>query len=139
FRVLANLAHVHAFRSEWREALDMHGLVREFDEPPPDLAHTTPEQRKWLRGVERTHYTKWPLAHRQRADAKTPPDAEDVFPLFPVKFVNDAGRYEPGALAAAERAKLPADAVAVVQQLVLWAPWDTGLYWLLAELYVADG
>ena len=50
--MLANLAHVHAARGEWREALDVHGLVLDFDELPPDLAHTTPEQRKWLRGVE---------------------------------------------------------------------------------------
>lgn len=139
FRVLANLAHVHAFRGEWQQALDVQGLVLDFDELPRDLAHTTPEQRRWLRKVERTEYPQWLRIHRQRADAKLPPELEDVFPLFPVKFVNDAGVYEPGTLAAAERKKLPADAVAVVQQLVLWAPWDTGLYWLLAELYAAEG
>lgn len=139
FRVLANLAHVHAFRGEWQDALRVHEGVRDSDELPADLAHTSPEQRTWLRGVERTHYAKWLLVHRQRAAAKASPETEDVFPLFPVKFINEAGAYEPGALAAAERAKLPADAVAVVQQLVLWAPWDAGLYWLLAELYAANG
>ena len=35
--------------------------------------------------------------------------------------------------------KLPDDAIAVVQQLLLWLPDDTRLYWLLAELYNADG
>lgn len=139
FRVLANLAHVHAFRGEWADALRIHEGVRDFDDLPPDLGRTTPEQWKWLRGVERTHYARWLLVHRQRAAAKPAPETEDVFPLFPVKFVNEAGHYEPGALAAAERAKLPADAIAIVQQLVLWAPWDAGLYWLLAELYAADG
>ena len=33
----------------------------------------------------------------------------------------------------------PADAAAVVQQLLLWAPWDTPLYWLLAEVYADAG
>ena len=61
-----------------------------------------------------------------------------MFPLFPVRFVNDLGVYEPGTLAAAERARLPADAIPVVQQLIFWSPWDTGMYWLLAELYAAN-
>jgi tetratricopeptide (TPR) repeat protein len=57
----------------------------------------------------------------------------------PVRFVNEAGEYEPGALAAAEKAKLPPDAIAIVQQLLLWFPTDARLYWLLGELYAADG
>ena len=36
-------------------------------------------------------------------------------------------------------AKLPPDAVAVVQQLLLWSPGDTDLLWLLGELYAARG
>lgn len=35
--------------------------------------------------------------------------------------------------------KLPPDALAVTQQLLLLFPGDTRLYWLLAELYAADG
>src|SRR5262249_23670340 len=38
-----------------------------------------------------------------------------------------------------EKKKLPPDAIAVVQLLLLWSPEDTGLYWLLGELYAADG
>jgi hypothetical protein len=59
--------------------------------------------------------------------------------LFPVKFVGPGGQFEPGTIADAERAKLPADATAVVQQLLLWTPADTRLYWLLGELYNAKG
>ncbi|HVK18631.1 MAG TPA: hypothetical protein VM533_16985 [Fimbriiglobus sp.] len=139
FRVLAHFAHAHAVRGEWEEAVRWHQAAVLDAEFPDDLPDTTPEQRKWLLKVERQHYTRWLQIHRQRAAAKFPPDREEVFPLFDVKFVNDAGTYEPGKLAAAEKAKLPPDAVAVVQQLLLWAPWDTGLYWLLAELYAADG
>jgi hypothetical protein len=139
FRVLAHFAHAHAVRGEWDEAVRWHQSAVLDAEFPADLPGTTPEQRKWLQKVERQYYPRWLQVHRQRAAAKLPPDREEVFPLFDVKFVNEAGKYEPGRLAAAEKAKLPPDAVAVVQQLLLWAPWDTGLYWLLAELYAADG
>ncbi len=139
FRVLANFAHASAVRGEWDEAIRWHQSALLDAEFPTDLPGTTPEQRKWLLKVERTYYPRWLHVHRQRAAERAPPEKEEVFPLFPVKFVNEAGKYEPGKLAPAERAKLPPDAVAVVQQLLLWAPWDTGLYWLLAELYAADG
>ena len=56
-----------------------------------------------------------------------------------MNFVNEAGAYEPGVLAEPRRPKLPPDALATVQQLVLWFPNDMRLYWLLAELYAAKG
>src|SRR4029079_19683820 len=71
---------------------------------------------------------------------KPNPETEEPFRLFgDVKFVNVAGAYEPGNLGPTERQKLPKDAVAIVQHLLLWAPGDTSLYWLLGELYAADG
>lgn len=139
FRILANLAHVHATRGEWREALDWHVNAFDLADFPDELPGTTPAQRKWLKGVEKPHYRRWLQTHRTRIESKLKPEDVDVFPLFPARFVNERGDYQPGTLAAAERAKLPADAIPVVQQLVLWAPWDTDLYWLLAELYAAAG
>ena len=118
FRVLANLAHAHAVRGEWAEAISLHELAAE-DGVPADLAGATPGQRTWLTRVEREFYRRWLIEHRKRAAAKADPAAEEVFPLFPK-----------------ER---PADAAAVVQQLLLWAPWDTSLYWLLAEVYADAG
>jgi hypothetical protein len=59
--------------------------------------------------------------------------------LFSVCFVGESGEYEPGKLADAERKKLPADAVAIVQQLALWLPHDPRLLWQLAELAAAHG
>lgn len=120
FRVLANLAHAHAVRGEWAEAINLHELAAIEVGVPDDLAGTTPEQRTWLLRVEREHYRRWLVEHRRRAAAKADPADEAVFPLFP------AGDKPP-------------DAVAVVQQLLLWAPWDTALYWLLAELYADAG
>jgi tetratricopeptide (TPR) repeat protein len=119
FRDLANLAHAHAARGEWAEAASQHELAAFEVGLPADLEGATPEQRTWLTTVEREYYRRWLVEHRKRAARKGDPVNEPVFPLFP------AGQ--------------PADAVAVVQQLLLWAPWDTALYWLLAELYAEAG
>lgn len=64
-------------------------------------------------------------------DGKNPPS--------PVHFVGESDRYEPGKLARAEQAKLPKDAIDIVQQLLVWLPDDVRLYWLLGELYNAQG
>jgi tetratricopeptide (TPR) repeat protein len=59
--------------------------------------------------------------------------------LFGVRFVDDESKYSPGRLAKTESKKLPADAVAIVQQLALWLPADGRLLWQLAELANAHG
>jgi tetratricopeptide (TPR) repeat protein len=64
-------------------------------------------------------------------DGKKPPS--------PVKFVGESGKFEPGKLARAEQDKLPKDAIDIVQQLLVWQPEDVRLYWLLGELYNAQG
>lgn len=64
---------------------------------------------------------------------------QDLDDLFGVRFVGDNGNYQPGKIAAAERKKLPVDAVAIVQQLLLWLPADGLLLWQLAELAGAHG
>jgi tetratricopeptide (TPR) repeat protein len=64
-------------------------------------------------------------------DGKNPPQ--------PVKFVGPSGKYEAGKVAPAEKAKLPKDAIDIVQQLLIWMPEDVRLYWLLGELYNAQG
>ncbi|MCZ2343810.1 MAG: hypothetical protein LC104_18735 [Bacteroidales bacterium] len=140
FRILATLAHTYAMRGEWHEALRWHQAAFLDAEFPESLAQTTVEQLAWLKRVERDYYRRWLRIHQERQAQKADPTKESIFPLFEnVRFVNEAGVYEPGKLTAAERAKLPADAVAIVQQLLLWDPTDTALYWLLAELYAANG
>src|SRR5262249_46041088 len=74
---------------------------------------------------------------RQRLREKG--EAENVDNLFGVRYVDEKGEYTPGKLAAAQRKKLPAGAVAVVQQLALWLPSDGRLLWQLAELANAHG
>jgi tetratricopeptide (TPR) repeat protein len=64
-------------------------------------------------------------------DGKNPPG--------PVRFIGAGGKFEPGKLAPEEKAKLPKDAIEIVQQLLIWLPEDARLYWLLGELYNAQG
>ncbi|HXG08734.1 MAG TPA: tetratricopeptide repeat protein [Gemmataceae bacterium] len=74
-----------------------------------------------------------------RLRQRQPRDSQELDDLFGVRFVGESGKFEPGKLAAAERQKLPADAVAIVQQLALWLPADGRLLWLLGELANAHG
>ncbi|HLW64094.1 MAG TPA: DUF3299 domain-containing protein [Gemmataceae bacterium] len=74
-----------------------------------------------------------------RLRLQSPKDSQQVDDLFGVKYVGEKGAFEPGTIAAQERKKLPANAVAIVQQLALWLPADTRLLWQLADLANADG
>src|SRR5207244_12073881 len=64
---------------------------------------------------------------------------EGVKPPTPLRFVGDREKYEAGSIARAEKAKLPPDAVEIVEQLLIWLPHDDRLFWLLGELLNARG
>jgi hypothetical protein len=66
-------------------------------------------------------------------------DLFNLDPLLDVKFVNDKNEYEAGKIAAEQRKKIPAGAVADLQVLALWLPNDARLLWLLAELAAIHG
>jgi tetratricopeptide (TPR) repeat protein len=145
------MAHIHAARGEWREAVEYQDDATQNLEMPPEVKGLTKEQRDWIAKLDRDYVLPYYKIRLKESTAfpKHDPMAEDVYPLFPVaepgkkhipiRFVNDAGQYQPGVLSATERAKLPPDAPAIVQQLMFWYPGDTRLYWLLAELYAAEG
>jgi hypothetical protein len=143
------LAHVHAERGEWREAVAYQVAAMLDAEMPAEVKGMTKPQRDWIAKLDRDYVRPYYQLKESTVTPRPDPADEDLYPLFPVaergkphdpvRFVNDAGVYQPGALAAAERAKLPPDAIAIVQQLMLWYPTDTRLYWLLAELYAAEG
>ena len=59
--------------------------------------------------------------------------------LFGIQFVSEKGSWQAGGWAAAQREKLPADALAQLQQLALWLPADGRLLWQLGELANALG
>lgn len=129
FRVLAALAHAHALRGEWPEAVRRHEAARLDADFPAELPGYSSSQRAWIKRVEFEFYPKWLTLKRDEAANRASPDREGVFPLFGTKWIDDP----------VARAGLPPDAVAIVQQLLLWDRDDTRLYWLLAELYAADG
>jgi hypothetical protein len=141
FRVLINQAHAFASRNDWDAAIRFHEQAV-LGRPgfPREIPGIKPDQLAWLQTVEKRYYTKWLAIHRLNTVSKPNPETDVPFPLFgDMKFVNAEGAYEPGKLAPDERKKLPPDAIAIVQQLLLWSPGDTSLYWLLGELYAAEG
>jgi hypothetical protein len=87
---------------------------------------------KLLRAEE--HHLKLVQLRQRRAG-----DTQSLDQLFDVRYVSDGDRYEPGKLQSPDRKKLPAEAVAIVQQLALWLPADGRLLWQLAELANAHG
>lgn len=106
---------------------------------PKEIPGFTPEQTKWYLRVESTWYEILKLRRREQRDLgpRTPIICWDD--VFGVAFTMEDGSYRAGAIAADQFAKLPADSIAIVQQLLLWMPDDSRLYWLLAELYNATG
>lgn len=151
FLVYAHLARAHASRGEWRDAADQQQVANQYSEFPTKFAKLTKEQLTWLKRIEREYYRPFLVRRAEEARGGRPNELrEDVDALFPVsadrkrtvepiRFVAENGEYAPGKLAEAERKKLPVDALAIVQQMILWHPKDARLYWLLGELYNAEG
>ncbi len=123
---------------------------------PKDWNKLPPEKQKWFNDVgwgERGY--EWyracdeyllKLLKLRRQPAKGGALGADVEPLFtkpdgqPVRFNDpDGNNYKVGGLAPAEKAALPARALEVVEQLLLWMPNDDRLFWLLGELFNAKG
>ncbi|AWM41042.1 hypothetical protein GobsT_03630 [Gemmata obscuriglobus] len=119
---------------DWARAYNLLTIANE-ETPPKSLPGLTPQQLAWQLKLNNGALLK--LFRLRMEEARSRPTPENELPdaIFPVNFAQVAD----GALVPAERAKLPPDALATVQQLVLWFPHDTRLYWLLAEVYAARG
>ena len=115
FRVAANLATAWQLQGEYRSAA---ANLR-------DAVRLAPGK---FQKAEEYHLKLVELRERE------PRGWQGLDDLFGVHFSGDAGT-----LPAAERKKLPSDAVAIVQQLALWLPADGRLLWQLAELANAHG
>lgn len=120
FAILANLG------SAWQKTGDLSQAAEALRQ----AVALAPE--RW-RKYEEYHLRLVTLRMRE------PPGTVALDDLFGVRFVADRGQYRAGQLAASERKKLPADAVAIAQQLALWMPDDARLIWLMAELANAQG
>ena len=146
--VFSTLGHLHADRGEWADALRYHQEGQLDTKMPASVKGLSKQQRDWWEKLDAEYLPHFYQLRRNESDARKglspaerskADETEDVLPLFPVRFVNDKGEYEPGTIAASEKAKLPPDAIAVVQQLLFWFPGEARLSWLLAELYAAQG
>lgn len=96
---------------------------------PTAWPNTTAQQRVWQLRVLKSY-----LMPMLRNRSVAPTDRLDN--LFGVDF---ATAFQVEGIAAEAKQALPADAPAIVQQLVLWLPSDNRLFWLLGELYNAQG
>jgi hypothetical protein len=150
FMILANLGTAHQLAGHLDRALSYMEQVNSiWPERWPGL---TTAQLKWYRLAEKYHsrLVRSRLREGLKGFGRSNQSANELDALFatdagPVQFEGESGHYEAGTLAARERAKLPPEAVAIVQQLLVWLPGaapgmeDTRLYWLLGELYNAKG
>jgi tetratricopeptide (TPR) repeat protein len=139
FWVQADLGAVYQATNQLQEAAPIVTAARDsFPEPWPGGKVAG----DWFKRMERVQSELLKLRLREgggRGGGRRSAPVHEVDDLFSVKFVGPSGQYEAGKMADAEKAKLPADAEAVVQQLILWFPDDTRLLWLLGELYNASG
>jgi hypothetical protein len=135
YALKANRTHAFATGGQWADAVT--NLPDEPEAPPTPTAGTTPEQFRWQRGIDHSAYLRWLNLRVVETDPKTKPPVSELVPdlLFEAADGKPIRYWE----SAEEAAKLPADAVAVVQQLLLWAPGDDRLLWTLAEVYFAKG
>ena len=140
FWALTNLGSAHQSLGQLREALPNLEAARDLF--PASWPGGPPAADEWFKQAESYQFKLLRLRLREwvsRPPGARPMPAADVDALFDVHFRGPDGKYEAGKLAAAEQAKLPKDAIAIVQQLLLWFPEDTRLLWLLGELYNAEG
>jgi tetratricopeptide (TPR) repeat protein len=136
--LLANLATACLREGELDLAARYEGAALQTTWPT-SLPGYSPERLKWYKEVEKKEYRLIHLRKEEQSTTGGKSPITSVDPLFDVQFVGEDGQYAPGKIAAAQKAKLPASAVAQVQQLLLWFPGDTRLLWLYGELLNARG
>jgi hypothetical protein len=139
FMVFANLATAEQQAGHLERAISH--LEQARDVWPTQWPGMTLEQLRWFQQVERYQLRllrqRWAETRRL---GKPPVGLDALFTKDgqPVRYV-DSGRFEAGKIAGAERDKLPADALAILQQLLIWLPDDARLYWQIGELLNAMG
>jgi tetratricopeptide (TPR) repeat protein len=137
FMVLANLALANQMVGTLERAIGYERLALEaWPETHPGLSA---DQLRWYRRAERFYYQL--LMHRNREiEQRTSVEEKSVDPLFEsVDFARPDGEYSAGKISPRQWAELPGDAVALVEQLIFWLPFDNRLYWLLGEVLNARG
>jgi tetratricopeptide (TPR) repeat protein len=139
FWALTHLGSVHQSLGQLREALpNLESAGDVFPDPWPGSSTIA---RDWFQQAERYQFKLLRLRLQEaagRPDGSRPVPAASVDPLFGTRFVGPTSEYVAGKMSDSQ-SKMPDDAVAIVQQLLLWFPEDTRLLWQLGELYNASG
>ncbi|HEV3387209.1 MAG TPA: tetratricopeptide repeat protein [Gemmata sp.] len=114
-------------------AFQVSGDLERAAEYLEEAVRLAPEK---LRPFERSHLKLVRLRIKEGRQANLPIAVDD---LFGVKYVGESGNAEAARMADAERKKLPDDAIATIEQLLLWLPADGRLLWQLGELANVHG
>jgi len=154
FLLLANLATAYFYLNELERAAFYQQQALEawpvrYDELKPAQKHFL-DGGAWSQGDHQLYrpieeYFLILIRERQAEERRGQKDYDSLDALFVDKEknafrpLNEKGDYEPGKLAAAEKAKLPTNAMVTVQQLLLWLPDDNRLFWFYGELLAAKG
>jgi hypothetical protein len=139
YLTLANLITAHQLNGQLDRAFAY--LIQVKGGRPRELPGVSKEQLDWYARADSFHWKLVDLRYRESLK-RAPSSSRELITLddlLGVRFVGASGQYEGGQLAAEQREKLPRDAVAIVQQLLLWLPNDSRLYWLFGELLNAAG
>jgi tetratricopeptide (TPR) repeat protein len=139
FLVQANLATAYQLTNQLRQAIDAQEQVKAAW--PRERKGWTGQQLQWYGRVETYQAKLVRLRFRESKQPGGPPNVAkvEVDDLFGVGLIGASDRYQAGRLVARNPEKLPPDALAIVQQLLVWMPEDTRLYWLMGELLNAQG
>ena len=141
FMLTSNLAAANQASGKYDRASEY--LQQALDFWPREWPGMSKAQLDWYREVTKVQLRLVRKRYRESlqkaATAKTAVDDLFESQQGTLQFQAEDGAYQAGKLAEAERKKLPPNALAIVQQLVLWFPDDTRLYWQLGELYNAEG
>jgi hypothetical protein len=136
FMVFANLGTAHQLEGRWVRAID--ALQQAKANWPSEVPGLTSAQLKWFRRAEDYHLKLVRLRARESL-SRPATAAEGLDDMFGISFGSRGSEFQAGRMPAEEQKKLPPDAVAIVQQLLLWFPGDARLYWQLGELLNAQG
>lgn len=143
FMVIANLASAYQMMGDPQSLQRADDYLRTALSArvwPKEWPGISKEQLDWYKECENAQLKLGRVRRKELAaqgGKGKPPEAVDDY--FGVKYVGESGAFEPGAIAAAEKEKLPKEALALVQQLMLWHPDDSRMYWQLGELLNAQG